>query len=63
MRFQLRAQYEVFVVSAESIDLAWVPLVDLHQYTEEESILRMRRKWIARQTGESEGGANTSAQI
>ena len=25
-----------FVVSAESIDLAWVPLGDLRQYTEEE---------------------------
>ena len=54
VRFQLRAQHEDFVVSAESIDLAWVPLVDLQQYTEEESILRMRRKWIGpAEVGES----------
>lgn len=63
VRFQLRAQHEDFVVSAESIDLAWVPLVDLQQYTKEESILRMQRKWIALQTGEFGGSGNTPAQI
>jgi 8-oxo-dGTP pyrophosphatase MutT (NUDIX family) len=45
VRFQLLAQREDFVVSAESIDLAWVPLNELQQYTDEESILRMQRKW------------------
>ena len=45
VRFQLLAQREDFVVSAESIDLAWVPLNALQQYTDEESILRMQRKW------------------
>ena len=47
VRFQLVAQREDFVVSADSIDLAWVPLVELQQYTDEESILRMQRKWVA----------------
>ena len=42
VRFQLLAERDDFVVSAESIDLAWVPLVDLQQYTDEESILRMK---------------------
>lgn len=31
-------------VSDESIDVKWVDLNDLEQYTQEESILRMRRK-------------------
>ena len=46
VRFQLLAERDDFVVSAESIDLAWVPLVDLQQYTDEESILRMQRKMV-----------------
>ena len=50
VRFQLVAQREDFVVSPESIDLAWVPLVELQQYTDEESILRMQRKWMAQQS-------------
>jgi 8-oxo-dGTP pyrophosphatase MutT (NUDIX family) len=45
VRFLLQAQSRAFVVSAESIDLAWVPLNDLQGYTDEESILRMQRKW------------------
>ena len=52
VRFQLVAQREDFVVSPESIDLAWVPLVELQQYTDEESILRMQRKWVAGQAAE-----------
>jgi hypothetical protein len=50
VRFQLLAQREDFVVSAESIDLAWVPLNALQQYTDEESILRMQRKWRLQQS-------------
>lgn len=45
LRFQFRAERVDFVISEESIDLAWVPLFDLKQYTEEASILRMWQKW------------------
>jgi 8-oxo-dGTP pyrophosphatase MutT (NUDIX family) len=34
-----------FTVSEESIDLAWVPINDLEQYSQEQSMLRMKRKW------------------
>lgn len=36
---------EVFVVSEESHDLAWVRLDELERYTRERSMLRMREKW------------------
>ena len=45
IRYMLQAQHKDFVVSAESIDLAWVSIEQLESYTDEESILRMRRKW------------------
>ena len=35
-----------FVVSGESFDLAWVEVAQLGAYTEEESMLRMRDKWL-----------------
>ena len=38
---------EEFAVSEESLDLAWVPIADLSGYTDEESVLRMARKWQA----------------
>lgn len=38
---------EAFRVSHESLDLAWVPIVSLREYTGEESVLRMARKWLA----------------
>jgi len=38
---------EEFSISEESHDLAWVPLSELTEYTREESILRMHRKWRA----------------
>ena len=47
IRYALQALGEDFVVSSESIDLAWVPLTALQNYTNEESILRMLRKWQA----------------
>ena len=47
IRFTLQTERDDFVVSAESIDLAWVPIEQLESYTNEESILRMRRKWRA----------------
>lgn len=36
-------------ISDESHDLAWVPVGDLDRYSREESMLRMARKWLARQ--------------
>ena len=38
------AEQEELTISEESIDLAWVDLNDLEQFTEEENILRMREK-------------------
>ncbi len=46
VRFAFRAVgSEAFVVSDESHDLAWVPMAELKSYTDEESVLRMARKW------------------
>lgn len=36
---------DAFQVSEESHDLAWVPVQRLDDYTHEESVLRMARKW------------------
>jgi 8-oxo-dGTP pyrophosphatase MutT (NUDIX family) len=36
---------EAFRVSGESLDLAWVPIDRLDEYTDEASMLRMARKW------------------
>jgi 8-oxo-dGTP pyrophosphatase MutT (NUDIX family) len=46
VRFALRVSgSEVFRISPESLDLAWVPIARLSDYTDEESMLRMARKW------------------
>jgi len=46
VRFALQVNGpETFRVSAESLDLAWVPIARLGDYTDEESMLRMARKW------------------
>lgn len=46
VRFALQVTgSEGFRVSEESHDLAWVPIDDLRAYTDEESVLRMARKW------------------
>lgn len=37
-----------FILSEESHDLKWVPLESLEEFTTEESMLRMKRKWLAR---------------
>ena len=44
VRFLLAATSRKFVVSAESHELAWVPIADMATYTDEESVLRMARK-------------------
>lgn len=36
---------EAFRVSPESLDLAWVPIEQLSDYTDERSMLRMAEKW------------------
>ncbi|MCG8480166.1 MAG: NUDIX hydrolase [Spirochaetales bacterium] len=42
----LVSDFKAPVVSEESHDVAWVPLDRLDDYTDEESMLRMRRKWL-----------------
>lgn len=46
IRFALRARSSVPIhKSDESIDLAWISLAELERYSNEESLLRMARKW------------------
>lgn len=46
VRFALQSVgSDAFTVSEESLDLAWVELMKLADYTTEESMLRMARKW------------------
>jgi 8-oxo-dGTP pyrophosphatase MutT (NUDIX family) len=50
LHFDLRFALEVvgsdeFRISDESLDLAWVPINRLSEYSDEESVLRMARKW------------------
>lgn len=46
VRFGLQARgREAFRVSGESLDLAWVPIDRLAEFTVEESMLRMAAKW------------------
>ncbi|MEZ5598204.1 MAG: NUDIX hydrolase [Pseudomonadales bacterium] len=47
VRFAFRALTEEFVVSPESKDLAWVPVQRMDDYTHEESMHRMARKWLS----------------
>lgn len=49
VRFALQSVgSDAFTVSEESLDLAWVELASLADYTTEESMLRMARKWRER---------------
>ena len=45
-----------FTVTEESHDLAWVPIADLSDYTDEESIHRMAKKWSEPLTSPLEQG-------
>jgi 8-oxo-dGTP pyrophosphatase MutT (NUDIX family) len=48
IRFALRVRTdETFRVSDESHDLAWVDISRLDEYTNEQSMVRMARKWCA----------------
>jgi 8-oxo-dGTP pyrophosphatase MutT (NUDIX family) len=42
---------EKIIVSEESYDVKWVPLSDLEKYSEEKSVLRMRKKLMALAAG------------
>lgn len=49
VRFALRHPGDgKFHVSDESHELAWAPITDLSEFTDEPSILRMARKWLGR---------------
>jgi len=49
VRFAFRATgSEDYTVSGESYDLAWVEMERIPEYTTEESMLRMVRKWLRR---------------
>jgi len=45
VRFAFVARGTDYTISEESKDLAWVPITDLLEYSSEESLLRMQRKW------------------
>jgi 8-oxo-dGTP pyrophosphatase MutT (NUDIX family) len=46
VRFAFVALGRDYTISEESNDLRWVPIADLVQYSSEESLLRMQRKWL-----------------
>jgi 8-oxo-dGTP pyrophosphatase MutT (NUDIX family) len=47
IRFVFRAHgSEVFVVSEESHDLAWVEVAQIMNYNVDESVMRMAKKWL-----------------
>lgn len=48
VRFLFEADHDEFRVSNESLDLAWVPVADLADVTDEISVLRMGWKWLRR---------------
>ena len=46
VRFAVRATgSDEYIVSEESHDLSWVEIANIEEYTQEESMLRMARKW------------------
>ena len=51
VRFLVRAEHDRFRISAESHALKWVPAEGLGALTNEESVLRMAQKWLARRGG------------
>lgn len=53
LRFAVTARSDVYRVSEESHDLAWVCLDAVETFTGEDSILRMRRKWLEGQRGDT----------
>ena len=49
VRFAFVAKSRTYTVSEESHDLSWIPIAELEGVTEEESMLRMQRKWLSRE--------------
>ena len=47
VRFCFQAQSDDVAVSDESNDLAWIEISAIERFTQEESILRMRDKWLS----------------
>ena len=47
VRFWLRARSTEFTVTEESHALRWLSADELEQVTSEESVMRMRAKWLA----------------
>jgi 8-oxo-dGTP pyrophosphatase MutT (NUDIX family) len=60
VRFVLRAAHDLFVVSDESLALAWLPLDDLALDDVDESVLRLVDRWRALQSLHAESVAPTS---
>lgn len=48
VRFAFQARDTAFKVSEESHALAWIEIRKIHEFTSEESLLRMARKWRTR---------------
>lgn len=46
VRFAILAEDENYQISAESHDLSWVPVRQVPEFSQEESMLRMARKWM-----------------
>jgi 8-oxo-dGTP pyrophosphatase MutT (NUDIX family) len=46
VRYLLQARSTTFTVSEESFDLAWAEIATLERFTNDESVLRMRDKWL-----------------
>ena len=49
VRFLFRARDLKFVVSSESHDLRWVDLLNIEQFSNEWSVVRMRDKYLKKQ--------------
>jgi 8-oxo-dGTP pyrophosphatase MutT (NUDIX family) len=45
VRFLLQAEHTNFLVSDESHNLAWAPFEQMHDYSQEESVLSMNKKY------------------
>jgi 8-oxo-dGTP pyrophosphatase MutT (NUDIX family) len=49
VRFLLRVEGDdAYRVGDESVDLAWVPVADIETLDADESVLRMREKWLGK---------------
>ena len=48
VRFAFRSVSKNFSVSEESIDLEWVPIGDIRLRSTDDSVLRLKEKWLKR---------------